>query len=712
MKVLLLFPPQWVPYYPHLALPSLAAFLRSNGVETVQKDLNVGSYNQFLTRKYLRSLKSALDSKFDEFNSKPRLSASPEQQVYSDIFIAKSSLYHLADNIEDAVKVFRGRRYYNAETLNTARKTIENALTTVSIAHYPARLELMSFSMPEYDGKFETIEKLTSNIQGNPYFEYFEKNVLPYVREQAPGVIGISIAGESQLIPALTLARLVKKNFDCHVVLGGYVVTLLADSLTRHRKLFEEYCDSLLVLEGERPLLELVRRLESHQSLESVPNLIYFDDGSVRANQVSPPEPMEGLPAPDFDGLPLQEYLAPDPVLPVLASRGCYWGRCAFCSHNVSYENKYRPHSGEKIVADLEALHRKYGVKHFAFSDEAIAPKVMREVTSRLIEDKTDFRFSTNIRIEPQFTPALCETMHIAGFRVVYLGQESGCDRVLGLMKKGFNKDTAIEVCRNLVNAGIWDHLYIFLGFPGESENDAQETITFLSENASIIRSFNLGSFSLGRGSEVMRMPGDYGIKISQARLDDLAMVYSYAPSSGISSSRAAELSREAWAILSKEYPTSRVLDLLSKEDLLLYLSHFESTDPALTKIKRSPTVSAPGVELTLDSQLKTSPGVFRTTLNFDLPDIMKNLLLNWERDAVPSPVRVLFDPENRKIRPIGPNVSEMLDLLGRGRTIRMIARQLSQRHNIPEAAVEAFCLDALNQLKNEGYLAADKAII
>jgi anaerobic magnesium-protoporphyrin IX monomethyl ester cyclase len=706
MKVLLLFPPQWVPYQPHLALPSLTAFLRSNGIDAVQKDLNVDSYDHFLSRKFLRSLKPAIDFRFAELDRKPSLAAGLEQRLYADLFLAKSSLFRIADEIEDAKSVFRSPRYYDATALSRARETFENALSVTSIAHFPTRLELMSFAMPSYDGTFESLEKLTVNQVENPYLEYFENHVLPYVREQSPGVIGISIAGESQLIPALSLCRLIKKDFNCHIVLGGYVITLLTDSLARHRNMFGEYCDSLMVLEGERPLLELVRCIENGQSLESVPNLIYFDGEGVKQTPTIIPEAMESLPVPDFDGLPLNKYLAPEPVLPVLASRGCYWGKCAFCSHNVSYENKYRISSGEKIVAYLEILHRKYGVNHFAFSDEAIAPKMMRDLTSRLIEHQDELNLSTNIRLEPQFTLELCRSMHEAGFRVVYLGLESGCDRVLGLMKKGFTTETALKVCRNLVEAGIWDHLYVFLGFPGESETEARETFEFLSENSGIIRSFNIGSFSLGRGSNVMNSPLEYGVEVTSTKPGDLALIYPHSASPGISKQQAEELSAAGWHKLSKEYPTGNVMESLSKEDLLLYLAHFASTDPVLRKISRAQQNTILLVNLTPGSKPRMAANIIRTTLNFDLPSILNMMASNQQADANPVLTRVLFNLDSRKMRSVGPNVFELLEFLDRGLTVRLIARQLAKKHGAPEAAVEAFCLDSLNQLAREGYVA------
>jgi len=54
MKVVLIFPPHWTPTMPHLALPALTSYLRSHGVEVVQRDLNLETFDQVLTRTYLR----------------------------------------------------------------------------------------------------------------------------------------------------------------------------------------------------------------------------------------------------------------------------------------------------------------------------------------------------------------------------------------------------------------------------------------------------------------------------------------------------------------------------------------------------------------------------------------------------------------------------------------------------------------------------------
>src|SRR5262245_52175982 len=75
MRALLLFPPDWTPSMPHLALPSLAAYLRAHGVEVEQRDLNCEVFDHVLTRAY------ALESLERLRAMKPRRDGPPRELV-------------------------------------------------------------------------------------------------------------------------------------------------------------------------------------------------------------------------------------------------------------------------------------------------------------------------------------------------------------------------------------------------------------------------------------------------------------------------------------------------------------------------------------------------------------------------------------------------------------------------------------------------------
>ena len=74
-KVLLLFPPEWVPTAPYLALPSITAVLRQNGIAVVQKDINVEMYDHIFTRGFLMFIKGRIEDRLKRLREKARMGA-------------------------------------------------------------------------------------------------------------------------------------------------------------------------------------------------------------------------------------------------------------------------------------------------------------------------------------------------------------------------------------------------------------------------------------------------------------------------------------------------------------------------------------------------------------------------------------------------------------------------------------------------------------
>ncbi len=461
LKVLLVFPPLWATHRPYLSLPSLSAFLRQHGVDVVQKDFNIEAYDLLISEDNLKAVGDRLRAKFKGLDSSESLAPGIEQRYYCDLYKAKSNLDYIAGEVEKAKRVLRSKRqFYDLEAANQAKSILNRAQEIISVDCFPTGGDLIWPNNVCFQRKLEDIKNITQNRAENPFIDLYEQHLLPYIAGQAPDIIGISITGERQLIPALTLSRLVKQRYgSAHVVIGGYVVTLLADVLMKYDELFGTFFDSAILYEGERPLLKLVESLSRGQALNGVPNLIFRQEGRICANKVLPPEDINALPAPDYDGLLLDSYLSPEPVLPLLSSRGCYWGKCAFCPHNESYQLAYQNRSAARVVDDMQELTRKYGTVHFAFSDEAISPASIGRISDEIIKRGIKVKCSTNVRLKRQFSPELCQKMYDAGFRLLYLGMESGCNRVLAHMEKGITKETAAEVCKNTCRAGILEEL-------------------------------------------------------------------------------------------------------------------------------------------------------------------------------------------------------------------------------------------------------------
>jgi anaerobic magnesium-protoporphyrin IX monomethyl ester cyclase len=708
MKVLLIFPPLWIPYRPYLSVPSLCGYLKSKGIDVIQKDFNVEAYDLLLSEGYLKGITEKLKNKFNELNSKSRLMPGVEQEYYCDLYKAKSSIEYVAGRIEHAKGIFRSKQaFYDVNALSNARETLKLAQAIISTGCFPTGQDLIWPINARLQRSLEDIKKLTQNRAENLFLELYEQHLLPFIIEQDPDIIGISITVDSQFIPSLTLGRLIKSSYKkAHVVVGGGVITLMSDMLMKHQELFNLFFDSAVLHEGERPLLKLVENIASGRPLDDVPNLIYLDNGKVRVNDVLPSEDINSLPTPDFDGLPLDLYLNPEPVLPLLSSRGCYWGRCAFCSDNICYRWPYQNRDASKVVYDMQELSRKYRAVHFAFSDEAISPGSLSKLSDELINRGLNVRCSADVRLERQFTPDLCKKAFKAGFKLLYSGLESGCNRVLDRMEKGITRETAAEVCRNIHEAGIWNHLYIFFGFPTETWAEAQETINFLVSNESIIHSFNIDKFILPKMAPMTRQPELYGISsIDKGRDTDFNLSYNYTVSSGLTNSEADELSHVYAERIAIQYRCKKFFKL-NLESLLVYLSHFENNDPYL--LRPVPPVNSTNIQSNQPPTLKSVPRIKRNVvidkLRFNIVDIMNNTSGN-NGPVYPSETCIIVDPVSGNLQSIHPQIMEVFTLYDGRKSVQQIARELSSKYYVTQDKTEKDCISLLQSLSREGYV-------
>lgn len=115
-----------------------------------------------------------------------------------------------------------------------------------------------------------------------------------------------------------------------------------------------------------------------------------------------------------------------------------------------------------------------------------------------------------------------------AGLRIISFGLENGSQKVLDLMNKGIELEIAQRVIRNSSEAGIWNNIYLMLGFPGETEEDIQHTKKFLEESESYIDTLGYGEFRLDGYSKVFRQPEKYGIWIEKYSKDYFGTGYSF----------------------------------------------------------------------------------------------------------------------------------------------------------------------------------------
>jgi radical SAM superfamily enzyme YgiQ (UPF0313 family) len=571
MRIYLVFPPYWTPAMPHLALPALSSFLRSRGVEVVQRDLNVEVFDHVLTKDYLTRTLTRLRQ---QGRRPPAGSPAPPREK---IAWALREGPGLAARVEDAVSVIRSPAFLDGPAGLDAFLMIGQSLELASLPFFPAVLELLSYTPAASVDSSRSLLKAVRDEQTNMFLEIFRRIAIPDIVREQPDIVGISIPTEGQMLAGMTLAHLVRQaGVRCHITVGGPHITMLREQLPKVPALFK-LIDSAVAFEGEAPLLRLAETLAAGGDLAVVPNLTWRDGAEIRVNgsaaalpasvhlrlkphadTVRPAEagsavqdesvstdftyqaPVStGDSLPDFDGLPLDKYLSPYLVLPLLTAHGCYHGDCAFCNVGYGQSGHFRPLRAEDVVAQMLALQRKHGIRHIFFADEAMTPRSMRQMSALLAaherEGGTPIHWCGCMRFEKAITPELLAAMAEGGCRMIMFGLETASERMIEHMVKGTQLDHMSRILRESTAAGIWNHTFFFFGFPTETMEDAQDTVNFIYAHGDAIHSASPGEFVLERYSPVHLAPEKFGVRrIKQRPEQDLAIYFDYELESGL----------------------------------------------------------------------------------------------------------------------------------------------------------------------------------
>lgn len=581
--VALIFPPQWTPQNPPFALASLGGHLRSRGIETRLVDLNLDFYEYLLSPDWLRLCGQLARSRREHLKAKCQMRLMLGQQDgelpmdASHLLRLESWLEKDADpweqaarHILDWVDVLRDpERFFQPEQLLEAMHHIDRALELTAVVYHPMQLALNDFQTPRYALTFEAMEQGTQDSWGNPFLLWMRQRV-PQILSQPCSLLAVSLNSFSQVLAGLTLARLLKQMApEVHLTLGGNFFGRVADRIHRRPEFFSLFCDSLVVGEGEFALEQICGALACGRSVDGIA-------GVVTAQTLSRPQrgqrKLEEVGGLDLADLPLERYFTPEPVVCIQASRGCYWAQCSFCDSywGVSLDKK----SPERVLAEMTHLNQKYGIRHFEFTDECLPPEDMKILGRTLESSGLDLHWFANARSEKAFVEILPDLPR-AGLSMLLWGFESGSERILKLLAKGVHPQQRWKVLEASARAGIWNFAYIFFGFPGETAEEAEQTVDAICNHTDLLHSYGRSVYTLGRHSPMAQNPEAYGLSDLHEGGTDLSVNLTYKNSIGPSPEELSERLRHCTQRCREAYRDPLWMGLRNRENLHLYLVRY-----------------------------------------------------------------------------------------------------------------------------------------
>jgi anaerobic magnesium-protoporphyrin IX monomethyl ester cyclase len=295
------------------------------------------------------------------------------------------------------------------------------------------------------------------------------ENFLDFIAEPAP-IVGLSCM--ANLLPFTIMAlRAIRERYpDRKLILGGVGSKAVEEQVLTRFPWIDIVCRG----EAEITAPHLVKTLQNGGDLSTVKGISYRVGDKIVHNPTQERiKDLDGIPLPAFDKIDLSKYAG----YGMITSRGCPYP-CTFCSVAPVWDLTSYSRSAKSIVAEMKFLHEEAGVKLFLFQDEFFVSgkKQVMEFCRELGASGLDVMWKAFGRIN------LCDVemmkaMADNGCVELRFGVESGCDRTLKAIKKGFTAAETLELVPQAIELFPRVDTFYVWGFPFETMEDFQQTL-------------------------------------------------------------------------------------------------------------------------------------------------------------------------------------------------------------------------------------------
>lgn len=324
------------------------------------------------------------------------------------------------------------------------------------------------------------ISLFDTNLSDHP------KEIIPWLWKHNPSYVVIYDDGFNYLTKmCLTTMREAAfqmihyaREYNCQVIVCS------SDSTDQYEKYLDQGADFVIRGEGEQTLLELVNALENkHLDISCVNGLAYRKNGQTLLTQPRAIEKeLDQFPLPAWDLLDIQSYkkiwMKQQGYfsLNIATTRGCPF-KCNWCAKPI-YGNRYHSRSPEKVVEEIEYLIRQFGATHFWVCDDifGLKPGWVQRFSELVRAKNLRFRYKIQSRADLLLKEDTVQDLVDSGLDIVWIGAESGTQKILDAMDKGIKVEQIYESTRLIQQKGAKVAFFIQFGYPGENKEDIRKT--------------------------------------------------------------------------------------------------------------------------------------------------------------------------------------------------------------------------------------------
>ena len=315
---------------------------------------------------------------------------------------------------------------------------------------------------------------------------------------ERPLWVGISAMTGRQIHWGLEASRIVRDAAPAvPIVWGGVHPTILPEQTLAH-----PLVDIVAVGEGEMTALELSQALRERGTREAgreknltptvigaIAGLVWAHEGRVIHNVPRYYTPMDEWPLLDYRLVDVESYILSEVPgersLQITTSRGCPF-HCGYCYLTVVPDGRrYRAERPERTVERIERLLREFDLNAIHIIDDEFFTRRdrARRVCELILERGIEVTLRTNCRVDyiDRMSLEELQLFRKAGFKHLYLGAESGNDRVLDFIHKDITREQIVRANRKLRTVGIAPKFSFMGGFPTETVDEVKDTIRLMA---------------------------------------------------------------------------------------------------------------------------------------------------------------------------------------------------------------------------------------
>ena len=312
--------------------------------------------------------------------------------------------------------------------------------------------------------------------------EQVKNNILGKVKILRPRYIGIPCY-TSEFWDMIDLCKRIKINHKCTIIVGGLHASIKAEDF-----FFEGTpVDIAVAGDGQYPLVEIVRRIDSGKNMEGVEGIVMRSkSGKLLMQGASSFANWDTLPNPDYSQLNMDYYSKPHTGIirnllvsgvHIFTTIGCPFS-CTFCA-NSNRKVKYRPIAN--VLKEIEGLKNNYNIDSFYILDDTFLLKKSRviEFVEGLRNRRIDLIWAMETRIN-LIDEEIAKLVSHAGCIQIDFGVESGSKKSLERMKKGITVEQilkAFDICRKYKLRTLANFMF---NTPGETAEDVEKTLKMM----------------------------------------------------------------------------------------------------------------------------------------------------------------------------------------------------------------------------------------